>query len=382
MNRLTVLIVEDDAIQAKIVESRLRQCGVLSIEVAFDGQQALAKLIEQKFDLLLIDVLMEGMDGIELLNEMHIREIFVPFYITSAITAESLQFISDMAQQFQLPILGTLAKPLTLKMLQPLLLNLLPDNDPQNKQGLTLLNLGELQRAINNHELQVLFAPIKQVKNRMLESVAVSYFWPEKGITFDGSQINAATEQGEDADVVTLALIKLTIEQLKLQCNIESLPQMSFNVAINQLNNAKLFEGLNNYLQQQGVHKSCIAFEINESDLEQGYRAILPGLTRARIHGYGVAVGKIKRGYQSLLMIRELPISVIKLDSSLVNNCHEIIGNKVLLASLIRMAKIESIQSIAVGVECDAEINTLNSFSCDSFQSLNVYNNISELSKF
>ncbi len=379
MNRLTVLIVEDDQIQSKIVETRLRQCGVLTVEIAIDGQQALTKLAEQHFDLLLIDVLMDGMDGIELLNELHNREIYIPFYITSAINAESLEFIRDMAQQFQLPILGTLAKPLTLPVLQPLLLNLLPKVSPSNKQITTLLKLNELEIALANNELQLLFSSVKQVKSRRLESLAVKFSWQQKNISFDGSEIQAEKEQSKSLSLIALKLIQFAIEQLQSHFKVEDFPILSFKVSVEQLNQSAFFEGLNGYLQQQRIHKSCITFEINEHELQQGYRAILPGLTRTRIHGYGVAIGNIKTGYQSLLMIRELPISAIKLDPSLVINCHEIIGNKVLIASLIRMAKIESIKSIADGVERDAEIDTLRSFACDSYQSRSVLSNLSEL---
>jgi len=59
-----VLLVEDTVSNVRMLEAKLLQGG-FGVAVAFDGFEALAKLAEQAFDVVLLDVMMPGMDGFE-----------------------------------------------------------------------------------------------------------------------------------------------------------------------------------------------------------------------------------------------------------------------------------------------------------------------------
>jgi two-component system cell cycle response regulator len=61
---LRVLLIEDTFSNAKMLEAKLVQGG-FSVELAFDGFEALAKLGVYDFDVVLLDVMMPGMDGFE-----------------------------------------------------------------------------------------------------------------------------------------------------------------------------------------------------------------------------------------------------------------------------------------------------------------------------
>lgn len=67
-----VLLVEDDALNREIAESLLLACGA-SVSSAEDGPEALAKLEQETFDLVLMDMQMPGMDGLETTNHMRAR---------------------------------------------------------------------------------------------------------------------------------------------------------------------------------------------------------------------------------------------------------------------------------------------------------------------
>jgi two-component system cell cycle response regulator len=61
---LRVLLVEDTLSNVMMLEAKLL-LGGFSVEVAFDGFEALAKLAQHAFDIVLLDVMMPGMDGFE-----------------------------------------------------------------------------------------------------------------------------------------------------------------------------------------------------------------------------------------------------------------------------------------------------------------------------
>jgi two-component system chemotaxis response regulator CheY len=72
MNPLRVLIVDDSSVMRKIVDRSLRQAGLELKEVfeASNGVEALARMQETRVDLILSDINMPTMDGLELVNRL------------------------------------------------------------------------------------------------------------------------------------------------------------------------------------------------------------------------------------------------------------------------------------------------------------------------
>ncbi|GAA0855684.1 response regulator [Aliiglaciecola litoralis] len=74
-----VLICDDSAIARKMVQRSLPENFASEIQLACNGQEAVDKLREKPFALLLLDLTMPIMDGIEVLQEIkkHCIEVFV-----------------------------------------------------------------------------------------------------------------------------------------------------------------------------------------------------------------------------------------------------------------------------------------------------------------
>jgi len=72
MNALRVLIVDDSSVMRKIVDRSLRQAGLDIKEVfeASNGVEALARMQETRVDLILSDINMPTMDGLELVRQL------------------------------------------------------------------------------------------------------------------------------------------------------------------------------------------------------------------------------------------------------------------------------------------------------------------------
>lgn len=64
-----ILVVDDNSMNCKLVRSLLKKTGIEVIE-AFSGQEALSKTAGEKFDVILMDHMMPGMDGIEAFRKL------------------------------------------------------------------------------------------------------------------------------------------------------------------------------------------------------------------------------------------------------------------------------------------------------------------------
>jgi two-component system chemotaxis response regulator CheY len=72
MDNIRVLIVDDSSVMRKIVERSLRQADIKLAEVmeAGNGMEALAVLNQSKVDLILCDINMPVMDGLEFVKKL------------------------------------------------------------------------------------------------------------------------------------------------------------------------------------------------------------------------------------------------------------------------------------------------------------------------
>ena len=122
LSRLRVLVVDDDASFRLHMRLLLEQLGVGSVELAEDGRRAVERI--EEIDLLLLDVMMPDMDGVEVSQRLAENG----FSGGVALVTGSEPSIRDMAELFAkslgLRFLGTVRKPIELETLRRLLSSL------------------------------------------------------------------------------------------------------------------------------------------------------------------------------------------------------------------------------------------------------------------
>ncbi len=82
---MKILIVEDEKKLAQFVESGLKQAGYLT-KVCNNGAIALEKAAEEEFDLILLDLMLPGTNGFDVLKNLRAFGITTPVIIVSAIS--------------------------------------------------------------------------------------------------------------------------------------------------------------------------------------------------------------------------------------------------------------------------------------------------------
>ncbi|HEX3078737.1 MAG TPA: response regulator transcription factor [Lachnospiraceae bacterium] len=78
----TILLIEDDIAISEMVEGYLRKEG-FNIETALDGEEGIASFLKGSFDLILLDLMMPKLDGMEVMRIVRERSS-VPILIMSA----------------------------------------------------------------------------------------------------------------------------------------------------------------------------------------------------------------------------------------------------------------------------------------------------------
>ena len=80
---MRILVVEDDKKVASFVEKGLREDGY-SVDVAHDGTDGSLKAHVHEYDLLILDVMLPGKTGYDILNELRREQSSVPVLLLTA----------------------------------------------------------------------------------------------------------------------------------------------------------------------------------------------------------------------------------------------------------------------------------------------------------
>lgn len=98
MDKKRILIVEDDNFVAEVYLAKLSEMGYETV-LAQNGEEGLAELKKGKIDLILLDILMPIMNGIEMLEEVKKNEEWknIPVILLTNIgEKESIQKVREM----------------------------------------------------------------------------------------------------------------------------------------------------------------------------------------------------------------------------------------------------------------------------------------------
>lgn len=85
---MKILVVEDEQKLAGFIHQGLQQAGYL-VQISNNGSEALNKAASENFDLILLDLMLPGMTGIEILKNMRAFNISSPVIILSALNGTS-----------------------------------------------------------------------------------------------------------------------------------------------------------------------------------------------------------------------------------------------------------------------------------------------------
>jgi len=118
MSHYHIAIVEDDDTVREILTAEIKAEGY-RVSAFFSAEQ-FEKQIKAKYDLLLLDLMLPGKSGLDLLKEMQIKQILIPTIMLTAIGQEN-----SIEKAYKLGVIDYITKPFKLKTLIPKISNLL-----------------------------------------------------------------------------------------------------------------------------------------------------------------------------------------------------------------------------------------------------------------
>lgn len=102
MSKNNILIVDDEIFNLTLLEFALEELDDVHIESASNAKDALAIVFEKQIDLIMLDISMPGMDGLEMLQQLksHVDTKFIPVIMVTAKNEERYKALEYGSEDF------------------------------------------------------------------------------------------------------------------------------------------------------------------------------------------------------------------------------------------------------------------------------------------
>ena len=165
---------------------------------------------------------------------------------------------------------------------------------------------------------------------------------------------------------------ELTFNILRRACS-EALtwkgaPPLSLNISPVQLKDAGLPQKILRVLAECGFPPSRLEIEITEDALVGDFEAARTVLLSLKNIGIRIALDDFGTGYSSLRHLRELPFDSLKIDRSFVSSMGESEESRVIVRTVVQLAKNLGLGVTAEGIETSAQVAALHDLGCDRGQ--------------
>jgi EAL domain-containing protein (putative c-di-GMP-specific phosphodiesterase class I) len=139
---------------------------------------------------------------------------------------------------------------------------------------------------------------------------------------------------------------------------------MSVNLSMRELESPTLVDDLQAELDRAGVSPTSLVVELTESALMRDVTSMTARLRTLRSLGVRVAIDDFGTGYSSLGRLRWLPIDILKIDRSFVDEIDRDPLSRALATTVLQLADAFGLGVVAEGVEREAQRAVLIELGC------------------
>lgn len=376
-NRL--LIIDDDLRICEFMADVADEAGYEALHTA-SATEFITFFESFKPSLLFIDLIMPNTDGIELLRLLANHPFKTKICVMSGTDKKVLHTARALGLQLGLDVFGTISKPVNLCDLENLL--------NQARKENTLLCKEELSTAINEKQLLLHYQPkmsLDVIEKAVITGVEALVRWqhPRLGLIYPDSFIALAERSGLIAGL-TDSVIDLAIEQL----NIWHKEGLELTVAVNispyNLTDLQMPDRIAKRIQDAGLKPSSFILEITESAAMGNIELTTDILTRFRLKGFALSMDDFGTGFSSLIQLYRLPFSELKIDRSFIMEVNHNEEAKIIVKSIVDLAKNLGLTTCAEGVETKFILDYCRKIGCNNIQGYHISKPLpaNELSNF
>jgi EAL domain-containing protein (putative c-di-GMP-specific phosphodiesterase class I) len=121
-------------------------------------------------------------------------------------------------------------------------------------------------------------------------------------------------------------------------------------------------------MKRNKLPRKVLETEIIESTLMNHPELMSTELVKIKDLGISVAIDDFGSGYSSLNYLKRLPVDVLKIDRSFIQDIETDSSDGAIVSRIIALAGTLSMETVAEGAETEGQKKILKNLGCNSFQ--------------
>ena len=230
----------------------------------------------------------------------------------------------------------------------------------------------QAQFAVQRKELKLHYQPIINVKHNQVVGVEALIRWyhPQHGIISPGEFIPVMEETGVITMIGQWVLKEacMQVGQWQKQLADDCIIKLNVNLSARQLMQHDLAQQIKAILDETGFPAENLRLEITETAIMHNSAEACEVLKELRAISVELCIDDFGIGYSSLSRLQQLPIDILKIDRSFVQNIGENGENTHIIRTIIDLATHLSMDIVAEGVETKAQLDGLRALGCSNIQ--------------
>ncbi len=228
----------------------------------------------------------------------------------------------------------------------------------------------QLRSAIDAHQLLLHYQPLIDLEHRQVCGMEALLRWqdPELGMISPADFIPVAEEAGLIVPIGEWVLRQALRQNREWQQQGYPAIPISINLSPRQFRQKNLVEMVRSALIESDQPASLLELEITESTLMRDADETLGKLRSLAVMGVRLAVDDFGTGYSSLAYLKRFPVHKLKIDQSFVRDLTKDNDDVMIVTAIIQLARSLGPETLAEGVETDAQLGKLINLGCLNFQ--------------
>lgn len=374
LTQCRILTLDDDILQCTHIEHLLQDAGLQNITQAYTAHDALRQLHRHHHQLVILDLDMPDIDGIQFINQLALQNLKPMLVISSSYSTRILNSVSTMAKEQGFSVIGAFPKPFSAEQAQQVINQLLsPAKDnhssPHTVPQITELDANLLNRALDNNEIQGWFQPKLSLHTQQIVGAEVLTRWqrPMHGLVQPNLFLPSIKQHGLEQNL----LFKMLDDGLKAHATWHNLGYtipISINLPVSLLQIADLPDRLHAIVTQKGIAPGSISFELLEDETLSTPGLYQMGASRMRLKGFGLSQDDFGCGYSSMYNLLATPYTELKVDKSFVTDASNDEIRIAALRSAVTLGHKLNLTVTAEGVETQEDMDLLKQLGYDCAQ--------------
>lgn len=370
-----LLILEDQVLVRKLIarQTQFFSRHAVTIDEFSDPHQALERCRERHYDLIMTDIGIPGMNGIEFIGELANQGYTGALLVISGMDKKTLTTINDMARRMGLSPVRFLSKPYStdqfIETLNHLLHKLESDNKPAHTAEQVLPEL-------LSGRFELVFERICATNSTDIKGYSVQGLTTHNGVELTLEQAYQALHPVERADNGILSICQ---ERISRYLKTTQHPDLVFNIPVPTyfLVEEQFSHRWHTHFRQQRITPARVGIELTGTQFHPDSIRFVQNLVQLKYLGYPLIARQFTEGNLSISQLLTLPFDRASLSIDSLKYLHSF-NHKDHFHGFLGLCGLQPHHVIITGIDHEHDLTTLHTLGLTHYQGRHHAGTVSE----